>query len=130
MSVSGVHLPLVGIAPCHWSGTMAAQSGISNLLCEGDKVQRCRSLVLPNGDKAEISKYVIYRKDGKCCVGRVEEILVEHKTDALLGILISACKIGADIMPYRLPSCRVQSDRRLMIAFKVCAFKIYCSGLY
>jgi hypothetical protein len=84
-----------------------------------DTVQRCRSLVLTNGDKIEISKYLIYRKGGGLCVGRAEEILVELETDSVIGILISACLIGPDVMPYRLPSCTLQENQRLMVAFNV-----------
>ncbi|KAJ7480506.1 hypothetical protein B0H11DRAFT_2157896 [Mycena galericulata] len=89
-------------------------------------VQRCRSLSLPNGDVVQISKYVIYRKDEKSCVGRIEEILVEVETDAVLGILISRCHIGPDILPYRLPSCKVQLDDHCIIAFKelICAVNV------
>lgn len=115
-------MPLVGLVPCPWSETLAGSLGISSLLQNGAKVQRCRSLVLTNEDKIEISKYVIYRKAGSSCVGRVEEILVEPDTDTVLGIMVSTCKIGADILPYRLPSCTVQADRRAMVAFKVCSF--------
>ncbi|KAJ7831981.1 hypothetical protein B0H13DRAFT_2240508 [Mycena leptocephala] len=95
---SGLHMPLVGMLPC-------------------------RSLILANGDKIEISKYLIYRKGGVLCVGRAEEILVELETDSVIGILISACLIGPDVMPYRLPSCTVQENQRLMVAFNelVCA---------
>lgn len=117
--ISGVHMPLVGTAPCPWKDTTAGNLGIPTLLRQGDQVQRCRSLILPNGDKAEISRYVIYRKDGTSCVGRVEEILVEPGTDAVLGVLIAACRVGPDILPYRLPACTVQLDQHLMIAFKV-----------
>jgi hypothetical protein len=112
-------MPLVGVAACPWLHTEAGKLGISTLLRQGDKVQRCRSLTLPNGDKVEITKYVIYRREGRSRVGRVEEILVEPETDSVLGILLSACEIGPDILPYRLPSCTVQLDQRLMIAFTV-----------
>ncbi|KAJ7808632.1 hypothetical protein B0H14DRAFT_3091039 [Mycena olivaceomarginata] len=88
--------------------------------------QRCRSLVLTNGDKIEISKYLIYRKGGGLCVGRAEEILVELETDSVIGILISACLIGPDVMPYCLPSCTLQENQRLMVAFNelVCAVNV------
>ncbi|KAJ7463932.1 hypothetical protein FB451DRAFT_1491960 [Mycena latifolia] len=121
-----VYMPLVGIEPCLWADSMAGKLGISSLLHQGDKVQQCRSLGLPNGDTAQITKFVIYRKDGESCVGRVEEILVELETDAVLGILISSCKIGPDILPYRLPSCKVQLDCRQMISFKelICAVNV------
>ncbi|KAJ7848534.1 hypothetical protein B0H13DRAFT_1906711 [Mycena leptocephala] len=114
---SGLHMPLVGNAPCPWPDTAAAKHGISSLLRASDTVQRCRSLILANGDKIEISKYLIYRKGGALCVGRAEEILVELETDSVIGILISACLIGPDVMPYRLPSCTVQENQRLMVAF-------------
>jgi hypothetical protein len=117
-------MPLVGVAPCPWRDTIAGMLRISSLLHQGEKVQRCRSLVLANEDKIEISKYVIYRKDGASCVGRVEEILVEPDTDTVVGAVVSVCKIGEDILPYRLPSCRVHADQRLMIAFKVCACEL------
>jgi hypothetical protein len=112
-------MPLVGSAPCPWPDTAAAKHGISSLLRASDTVQRCRSLVLTNGDKIEISKYLIYRKGGGLCVGRAEEILVELETDSVIGILISACLIGPDVMPYRLPSCTLQENQRLMVAFNV-----------
>ncbi|KAJ7797935.1 hypothetical protein B0H14DRAFT_2618391 [Mycena olivaceomarginata] len=114
---SGLHMPLVGSAPCPWPDTAAAKHGISSLLRASDTVQRCRSLVLTNGDKIEISKYLIYRKGGGLCVGQAEEILVELETDSVIGILISACLIGPDVMPYRLPSCTLQENQRLMVAF-------------
>lgn len=110
----------MGTVPCPWLDTAAGKQGIPNLLRKGDLVQRCRSLILPDGDKAQISKYVIYRKDGRHCVGRVEEILVEPETDSVLGVLLSVCKIGPDILPYRLPSCTIQHDQHVMIAFQVC----------
>ncbi|KAJ7719255.1 hypothetical protein B0H14DRAFT_3098620 [Mycena olivaceomarginata] len=83
-------------------------------------------LVLTNSDKIEISKYLIYRKGGGLCVGRAEEILVELETDSVIGILISACLIGPDVMPYRLPSCTLQGNQRLMVAFNelVCAVNV------
>ncbi|KAJ7348328.1 hypothetical protein DFH08DRAFT_1000016 [Mycena albidolilacea] len=123
---SGFYMPLVGVAPCPWRDTIAGMLHISSLLHQGKKVQRCRSLVLANEDKIEISKYVIYRKDGASCVGRVEEILVEPDTDTVVGAVVSVCKIGEDILPYRLPSCRVHADQRLMIAFKelICAVNV------
>ncbi|KAJ7922473.1 hypothetical protein B0H13DRAFT_2410462 [Mycena leptocephala] len=123
---SGLHMPLVGNAPCPWPDTAAAKHGISSLLRASDTVQRCRSLILANGDKIEISKYLIYRKGGVLCVGRAEEILVELETDSVIGILISACLIGPDVMPYRLPSCTVQENQRLMVAFNelVCAVNV------
>ncbi|KAJ6487363.1 hypothetical protein C8R47DRAFT_979100 [Mycena vitilis] len=127
--ISGVSVPLVGIGPCPWRETIASTLGISTLLTHSDKVQRCKSLILGNEDKIEISKYVIYRK-GSHCVGRVEEILVDPETDTVLGAILSVCKIGADILPYRLPSCTVQPHRRLMIAFKVSPsqrFELICA---
>jgi hypothetical protein len=77
-------------------------------------------VILANGDKVETSKFVVYRKDGKSCVGRVEEILLEPELEVSLGILISKCKIGPDVLPYGLPACTVQVDERCMIAFEVC----------
>ncbi|KAJ7038972.1 hypothetical protein C8F04DRAFT_1321658 [Mycena alexandri] len=123
---SGVHMPLVGISPCPWEETEAATLGISSLLREGEKVQRCRSVVVANGDKVEISRYAVYRKDGKSYVGRVEEILLEPESEASLGILISTCKIGPDILPYGLPACTVQLNQRRMIAFEelICAVNV------
>ncbi|KAJ7623989.1 hypothetical protein B0H17DRAFT_1288780 [Mycena rosella] len=125
-SNSGFCMPVVGTGPCRWGDTMTGKLGIPNLLRQGEKVQRCRSVVLSNGDKAQISKYVIYRKDDNRCVGRVEEILVEPDTDAVLGLLIVACRIGPDILPYRLPSCAVQLDQYRMIAFNelICAVNV------
>ncbi|KAJ7792011.1 hypothetical protein B0H13DRAFT_1747118 [Mycena leptocephala] len=119
MSMNGLTAESQSVAACPWLHTEAGKLGISTLLRQGDKVQRCRSLTLPNGDKVEITKYVIYRREGRSRVGRVEEILVEPETDSVLGILLSACEIGPDILPYRLPSCTVQLDQRLMIAFTV-----------
>lgn len=113
-------MPLVGVSPCVWDETEAGKIGISSLLQQGDKVQRCRSVILANGDKVETSKFVVYRKDGKSCVGRVEEILLEPELEVSLGILISKCKIGPDVLPYGLPACTVQVDERCMIAFEVC----------
>jgi hypothetical protein len=112
-------MPVVGAAPCPWADTMAGKLGFLSLLHAGDKVQRCRSIVLPNADVAEISRFVIYRRDRKTCVGRVEDILVELETDTVLGILVLPCIIGPDILPYRLPSCTVQLDGHQMVAFKV-----------
>ncbi|KAJ6618149.1 hypothetical protein B0H10DRAFT_2164261 [Mycena sp. CBHHK59/15] len=113
-----------GVVPCPWRDTMAGMLRITSLLHQGEKVQRCQSLILANEDKIEISKYVIYRKDGASCIGRVEEILVEPDTDTVVGAIVSPCKIGEDILPYRLPSCRVHADQRLMIAFKVRACEL------
>ncbi|KAJ7455176.1 hypothetical protein FB451DRAFT_1184503 [Mycena latifolia] len=118
VSKSGVYMPLVGIAPCGWKNTEAGKLGTFTLLRHGNKVQQCRSLVLPNGDTAEISKYVVYLQDGASCIGRVKEILVEPETGTVLGVLICACKIGSDTLPYRLPSCTVQLDQYRMIAFE------------
>lgn len=112
-------MPLVGVSPCPWEETQAATLGISSLLRDGKKVQRCRSVVVANGDKVEISRYVVYRCDGKAYVGRVEEILLEPESEASLGIVVSACKIGPDILPYGLPACAVQVHERRMVAFEV-----------
>ncbi|KAF7341642.1 hypothetical protein MSAN_02061900 [Mycena sanguinolenta] len=118
ISRSGVHMPVVGAAPCSWDDTMTGVLGISSLLREGDKVQKCRSIVLPNGDLAEVSQFALYRNHGKSCVGRIEEILVELETDNILGLLISPCRLGPDVLPYRLPSCTVQGDRQCLVGFK------------
>ncbi|KAF7364704.1 hypothetical protein MVEN_00340200 [Mycena venus] len=126
VSRSGIHMPVVGSFPGCWNDTTAGKLGIATLLREGDKVQRCRSIVLVNGDLAEISRFVIYRKDHKSCVGQVKEILIEVDTDTVLGILISPCVIGPNILPYRMPSCTVQLDQHTMVAFKelVCAINV------
>ncbi|KAJ6452472.1 hypothetical protein C8R45DRAFT_1223516 [Mycena sanguinolenta] len=126
VSKSGTHLPLVGSAPCTWSDTTAGKLGINSLLRDGHKVQRCRSIVLLNGDLVEISRFVMYRKNHTSHVGRVEEILIEVDTDIVLGTLISSCKIGSDVLPYKMPSCTVQSTQHEMIAFKelVCAINV------
>ncbi|KAJ7686893.1 hypothetical protein B0H14DRAFT_2307407, partial [Mycena olivaceomarginata] len=91
-----------------------------------DKVQRCRSVILANGDKVETLKFIVYRKDGKSCIGRVEEILLEPELEVSPGILISECKIGPDILPYGLPACTVQVDERRVIAFEelICAVNV------
>jgi hypothetical protein len=34
----------------------------------------------------------------------------------------SACVIGPDILPHRMPSCTVQLDQHKMVAFKVSDF--------
>ncbi|KAF7349031.1 hypothetical protein MVEN_01424500 [Mycena venus] len=125
-SRSGLHMPLVGSAPCLWPNTAAGKNGIRSLVQENTKVQRCRNLILANGDKIAISKYLVYRRENCLHVGRIEEILVEPETDSILGILISRCQIGADIMPYRLPSCIVQENQHLVISFNelVCAINV------
>ncbi|KAF8171202.1 hypothetical protein K438DRAFT_1613188, partial [Mycena galopus ATCC 62051] len=122
----GVYMPVAGAVPCPWGNTMAGKLGYSSLLRVGDEVQQCRSIILPNADVAEISRFVIYRRDQKSCIGRVEEILVELETDTVLGILVLPCIIGPDILPYGLPSCIVQLDRHQMVAFKslVCAVNV------
>ncbi|KAJ7705289.1 hypothetical protein B0H17DRAFT_1156769 [Mycena rosella] len=84
-----------------------------------DRLRDVSKSILPNGDKAEILRYIIYRKNGKSCVGRVEEILAESETDILLGVLVSACTIGPDILPYRLPACTVHVNQCSMIVFEV-----------
>ncbi|KAJ7840547.1 hypothetical protein B0H14DRAFT_3140495 [Mycena olivaceomarginata] len=53
---SGIHMPIVGSVPSCWGDTTAGKLGITTLLRKGDKVQRCRSIVLLNGDLAEISR--------------------------------------------------------------------------
>ncbi|KAJ7640099.1 hypothetical protein DFH06DRAFT_1271580 [Mycena polygramma] len=114
----GVHMPLVGTLPCFWPETVAGKAGFPTLLRPGGKAQRCRSLILSNEDKIEISKYVVYRNRG--------EILVEPETDTVLGVLVAACDIGPNVLPYRLPSCTVRPHHYLMIAFTelVCAVNV------
>jgi hypothetical protein len=56
-------MPIVGSVPSCWGDTTAGKLGITTLLRKGDKVQRCRSIILLNGDLAEISKFVIYHNN-------------------------------------------------------------------
>jgi hypothetical protein len=95
---------------------------VSQPFFEKETRSKDASIVLLNGDLAEISRFVIYHKDHKSCVRRVEEILIEVDTETVLGILISPCVIGPDILPYRMPSCTVQLDQHKMVAFKVSDF--------
>ncbi|KAJ6538247.1 hypothetical protein B0H10DRAFT_1971665 [Mycena sp. CBHHK59/15] len=124
------YMPIQGTLPCPWADTLASKAGIATLLKHGDKAQKCRSIILPNGDKIEVTKYVIYhdRKGQTSSVGLVEEILAEPETEAVLGILVSRCEIGPDVLPYRLPSCTAQLDKRQMLAFEnqelVCAVNV------
>ncbi|KAJ7110945.1 hypothetical protein C8R44DRAFT_742719 [Mycena epipterygia] len=65
-------------------------------------------------------------------IGRVEEILVEDLTSRLLGVLVSQCEIGPNIMPYSLPSCTVDTTSCLLLAFQelLCAINVVhnCAG--
>ncbi|KAJ6447714.1 hypothetical protein C8R45DRAFT_948387, partial [Mycena sanguinolenta] len=97
---------------------MTGTLGISSLLRAGDKVQKCRSIVLSNGDLAETLQFMLYQDHGKSCVRRIEEILVEVETDSLVGLLISPCQLGPDVLPYRLPSGTVQGNQQCFVAFK------------
>ncbi|KAJ7308592.1 hypothetical protein DFH08DRAFT_944451 [Mycena albidolilacea] len=92
-----------------------------------EKLKYFRSSHAPSrGITVETSKFVVYRKDGKSCVGRVEEILLKPELEVSLGILISKCKIGPDVLPYGLPACTMQVDERCMIAFEelICAVNV------
>ncbi|KAJ7110514.1 hypothetical protein C8R44DRAFT_833390 [Mycena epipterygia] len=108
-SRAGFYTPLHGA--CAWDETLASQCGLRSPLDPNVAVLRCRTLILNGGDLADIGKYIIYQTTSTATprVGRVEEILVEDLTSRLLGVLVSQCEIGPNIMPYSLPSCTVDT---------------------
>ncbi|KAJ7702836.1 hypothetical protein B0H17DRAFT_1157414 [Mycena rosella] len=130
-SRAGYYTPLHG--PCAWEETAAFQNGTPSPLGPDAAVLRCRTLVLNGGDLAYLGKYVVYQNRlDPPAVGRVEEILVEENTSRLLGVLVSQCVIGPVILPYCLPSCKVDATKCLLLVFQelLCAINVAhnCAG--
>ncbi|KAJ7233703.1 hypothetical protein C8J57DRAFT_1576265 [Mycena rebaudengoi] len=96
------------------------------LLGPTETVVRCRTLVLTNGDLAMVQKYIIYEQHGARFVGRVDEILVLSASTQLLGVLVSCCAIGPDVVPYGMPSCIADQNHRLLLTFNelICAVNV------
>ena len=84
-------------------------------------VTRCRSVVLGNGDTASISGFVTFSTSGALQkLGRVEEIIANPESGAVVGVLVSESHIGSTkVLPYRMPSCRVLPGKRVFLGLQV-----------
>lgn len=85
----------------------------------------CQSVVLNNDDIVKRGSYVVVRTPRAPSttreqvplapaheVGHVEEILADHEHGTLVGVLITCCTVGHEVLPYRLPSCKPRLDQR------------------
>ncbi|KAJ7239148.1 hypothetical protein C8J57DRAFT_1246188 [Mycena rebaudengoi] len=124
-SRAGFFSPIPRTKPRNWNATISSKC-IALLLGPTETVVRCRTLVLTNGDLATVQKYIIYEQHGARFVGRVDEILVLSVSTELLGVLISCCAIGPDVVPYGMPSCIADPSHRLMLTFNelICAVNV------
>ncbi|KAJ6615979.1 hypothetical protein B0H10DRAFT_2190741 [Mycena sp. CBHHK59/15] len=122
-SPTSVYTPLCESRPCLWEGTVSSSSGIRSLLPSQAVLIRCRSLVLDNHNQVNVGNYLIYSQMGTLGVRRIDEILVDIDRDSMLGVLVSKCTIGADVLPYHLPSCTVRQEKVLF------AFEELCCGI-
>ncbi|KAJ6614056.1 hypothetical protein B0H10DRAFT_1950974 [Mycena sp. CBHHK59/15] len=121
IGIPAQYVPLPSSGPCLWEETLADQFDVPNPLKADAVVLRCRSLLLENGDQVNINKYIIYSLHTKSGfgVGCIEEILVDIKRDSVLGVVVSPCTIGLDVLPYRLPSCTMTVSPKVLLAFEV-----------
>ncbi|KAJ6580335.1 hypothetical protein B0H10DRAFT_2179659 [Mycena sp. CBHHK59/15] len=123
-SRAGFYTSITG--PCQWEETLAFERGLRSPLGSGAAIIRCRNLVLKGGDRVDVGKYIVYHLGQVSAVGRVEEILVTEQANRLLGVLVSKCRIGPDILPYHMPSCTVDSSSPLLLVFEelLCAINV------
>ncbi|KII94845.1 hypothetical protein PLICRDRAFT_693166 [Plicaturopsis crispa FD-325 SS-3] len=119
----GHYVPLQSDALVDWKNTAAGNSGVPCLLASDTVALCCRSIVLVNGDRAAVGKFVIYQAGGEpsaISVGRVDEILVDPTKRSIVGVLVAPYEVGTTpILPYRFPACRVAQDSvPKLLAFK------------
>ncbi|KAI0362301.1 hypothetical protein OH77DRAFT_1389783, partial [Trametes cingulata] len=117
---AGYYHPLDSKAPqSNKSETASFKAGVSVDLPE--RVVRCRTIILGNEDRVSVGMYVAYALDedtlhGALLVGHVEEILVDLEDGRSDGVLLTCCRIGEPLLPYRMPACHLE-DKKAYIPF-------------
>lgn len=104
-----------------WLDTLSASAGVSEPTLDCCVVH-CKSVFLRNEDRAYLDAFVMFLEPttGKILVGQIREILAQANTGQILGILVSECKIGGAVEPYRFPSLRPSSYPSHYLQIEVC----------
>lgn len=112
---------------CEWRQTLASTvPGISTSFHGSTRMLTCASLVLKNGDLAEVHGHIVYDVNSVRRIGSIEEIVVSPAHNSLVGVVVRRWRIGEAVDPYGLPSCIPEADvdgctLLDLVLFKVCS---------